>query len=170
MIKEIWLPVKNFEGVYEVSSLGRVRSIEHYDRKGRRRSGKVLKPQIACGYLQVYFNIGGKQKWFKVHTLVAEAFLPVPPYLEIIISRGEAGRLEVNHKNEVKTDNRVDNLEWCTSKYNRYWSRKVSERTEEEKREIRRQNYKRYYSRHKEEIKQKNRERYHTKKNSELFI
>ena len=124
-MKEIWLPVKGFEESYAVSSKGRVRSIDHYvNGKGgtpRFVKGKILKPQIASGYPQVYLYVGKKQKWFKVHRLVAEAFLPVPPYLYQQLATGEIARIEINHKNENKMDCRVENIEWCSSVYNASW-------------------------------------------------
>jgi hypothetical protein len=125
-LKEIWLPVRGFEQSYEVSSFGRVRSIDHYvnsknNGKPRLVKGKLLKPQVACGYQQVYLYVGKKQKWFKVHQLVAEAFLPVPPYLYQLLATKQIGRIEINHKNEDKLDCRVENIEWCSSHYNANW-------------------------------------------------
>lgn len=125
MRREIWLPVRGFEGAYEVSSWGRVRSIDRWVKtKGKARrfiKGQILKPQIACGYAQVYFYVDGKQKWFKVHKLVADAFLPVPPYLYQQLALGEIGRIEINHKDENTLNCYVENLEWCSSKYNANW-------------------------------------------------
>lgn len=69
---------------------------------------KWLKPEIdKYGYCQVCLSIGGKQKHPTVHKLVALAFISNPNGLN-----------QINHKNEIKTDNRVSNLEWCTNKYN----------------------------------------------------
>lgn len=119
---EKWLPVKGFEGQYEVSSLGRVRSLGRMVKgKGDSRylkGERILKPQEASGYYQVYFMVGKKQKWFKVHKLVADAFIPIPECLIAQLEAGEFKRIEINHKNEIKTDNRVENLEWCSSVYN----------------------------------------------------
>lgn len=114
-IKEIWKPVnlEDFKHLYEVSSLGRVRSIEHYanyrlEGFKMKIKGRILKPKISNkGYLEVILSDGPKKKYCRVHQLVAKAFLPNPNNYDTI-----------NHINEVKTDNRVENLEWCTCKYN----------------------------------------------------
>lgn len=103
-IKEIYKPVtiKGFEGLYEVSNIGQVRNI---------RTGRILKQKIGSGsngYCRVGLHKDGVQKWFSVHRLVALAFIPNPNNLP-----------EVNHKDECKTNNRIDNLEWCTGKYNK---------------------------------------------------
>ena len=105
---EIWKPIPDFEGRYEVSSIGRVRSVPHAVKNGcgeRVVPGKILALQKARnGYLLV--SLGRKHKHMLVHRLVASAFLPKP----------DSEVLEVNHKNLNKTDNRVSNLEW-TSKH-----------------------------------------------------
>lgn len=111
-IKEKWRPVVGYEGFYEVSSLGRVRSlnrvVQHADGISSIRKGRVLKPlSDKYGYLVVHLCKDGKQTNKKVHRLVAKAFIPNPE-----------GLPQVNHKNEVKNDNRVENLEWCDAAYN----------------------------------------------------
>lgn len=114
-IEEIWKPInlKEFKHLYEVSSLGRVRSVDHYSDyriKGFKMKikGRVLKPKLSNkGYLEVILSDGPKKKCCRVHQLVAKTFLPNPNNYSII-----------NHINEVKTDNRIENLEWCTHKYN----------------------------------------------------
>ena len=107
MIEE-WRPVVGYEGLYEVSNTGRVRSIDRYVKtcygSYRLHKGKVLSPGIRPdGYLVVSLQY----RMFRVHRIVAEAFLPNPDNLP-----------QVNHKDEDKSNNRVDNLEWCTAKYN----------------------------------------------------
>ena len=100
-IDEIWCPIKGYEGLYEVSDKGRVRSLK----SGKER---ILKPlRITCGYLQVQLWKNGKQKMYLIHRLVAQAFIPNPDNLP-----------EVNHKDEDKENNSVKNLEWCDRKYN----------------------------------------------------
>lgn len=119
-MKDIWKPVVGFEGKYEVSNLGRVRSIDHEVscvRDGIHmkyvRKGTILTPQPRRhGYLSVWLygngGVSGRSgKQYSVHRIVAEAFLPNP-----------SGCEEVNHINEDKTDNRVCNLEWCTHREN----------------------------------------------------
>ena len=105
MIEE-WRPVVGYEGLYEVSNTGQVRSLDRF--YYRLHKGKVLSPtKDRYGYLTVTLNCNGKSKTIKIHRLVAQAFLPNPDNLP-----------QVNHKDEVKTNNSVDNLEWCTAKYN----------------------------------------------------
>lgn len=101
---EEWRDIKGYEGLYQVSSEGRVKSLD-YNRMGRTQ---VLKPQIhRRGYLYVYLHQDGKAKKFYIHRLVAQAFLANAENLT-----------EVNHRDEDKTNNAVSNLEWCTAKDN----------------------------------------------------
>ena len=113
MADERWLPVAGFEGYYEVSDQGRIRSLDRtVDRDGARgryfAHGKILKPfKRKDGYLFVQVNVDGFRQNKSVHRLVAETFVPNPDNLPV-----------VNHKNENKSDNRAVNLEWCDQKYN----------------------------------------------------
>ena len=110
--KECWKPVVGYEKYYEVSNLGRVRS-KNCERKiagGILRVfyGKELTQFVAPDdYYVVRLTLDGKRKEKKVHRLVAEAFIPNP-----------LNRPVINHKNENKRDNRVENLEWCSVRYN----------------------------------------------------
>lgn len=100
-IEEEWRPIKDCEP-YEVSNLGRIRS------PFRRREGGVLAYFVNHdGYFQVTLTVGGLKKTFRVHRLVADAFLENPEHKKL-----------VNHINENKLDNRVSNLEWCDYKHN----------------------------------------------------
>lgn len=120
MKKEYWRPVLGYEGLYEVSNLGRVKSFDTY-RKGKNGSIRICKGKILklCtdkyGYLLVNLYKNGKLKTFKVHKLVAEAFLEIPEELKHL--KGTR-YLQVNHKDEDKTNNNVNNLEFCSAKYN----------------------------------------------------
>lgn len=110
-VEELWVDIKGYEGFYQVSNFGRVRSLPRVIvRKGyvsQHFNGKYLKSMIdKCGYLHVNLY-KDKLKTVKVHRLVAEAFIPNPDNLPC-----------VNHKDEDKTNNQVDNLEWCTHAYN----------------------------------------------------
>lgn len=108
---EIWKDIKGFEGYYQVSNQGNVRSLDRIVENGGRlitRKGQVLcKGLSSYGYYHVVLSKGGKHKNFRVNRLVAEAFVPNPNNYP-----------HVNHKNEIKTDNRAENLEWCTGQYN----------------------------------------------------
>ena len=118
MIEE-WRPVVGYEGLYEVSNTGRVRSVDRYIKNGhssyRLHKGKVISLlKGEYGYIQVNLYYNGKNYKKYVHRLVAQAFIPNPDNLP-----------QINHKDEDKTNNRVDNLEWCTAKYNiNYGTRK----------------------------------------------
>lgn len=100
-MKEIWKDVIGWEGLYQVSNLGNVRTL-HYKKPYPRKLSKSKK-----GYLRVNLSQNKKYKYYSVHRLVAEAFIPNPNNLP-----------QINHKDENRTNNRVDNLEWCTNKYN----------------------------------------------------
>ena len=102
--KEEWIDIPGFKGLYKVSNKGVVKSL-NYNHTGKE---KILKPnKDGFGYPKVALSKNGKIKTIKVHRLVAEAFISNPLNLP-----------EVNHINEIKEDNRVENLEWCSSRYN----------------------------------------------------
>ena len=127
-MKEVWKSVKGFEGLYEVSNLGNIRSLDRIEimqmknetiRK-RTKKGRILKLFLdgKGNYLQTNLSISGKHKMVLAHRVVATAFLPNPENLP-----------EVNHKDENKTNNSVENLEWCDHKYNNnYGSKKFQTR------------------------------------------
>lgn len=120
-MEETWKPVVGFEDRYEVSDLGRIRSLPHETlicrKKGKpyylKKPGKYVVPQPRQhGYMAIWLygnggNNGRAGKQYSVHRIVADAFVPNPN-----------GYKEVNHINEDKTDNRACNLEWCTHKEN----------------------------------------------------
>ena len=101
MIKEIWKDKKDYEGHYQVSNCGRVKSIKF----GKERILKLITDK--CGYLKVNLYKNNIKKEYFVHRLVAEAFIPNTENLP-----------EVNHKDENKLNNNAENLEWCDREYN----------------------------------------------------
>src|SRR4051794_10511209 len=104
MQHEKWLPVCGFEGLYEVSSFGRVRSLAR-----PYCTGKIRTPTNEhFGYFRIDLWKNSKRTPKKIHRIVAETFLPNPLH-----------KREVNHKNGIKADNRVENLEWATSSENK---------------------------------------------------
>lgn len=112
-MKEIWKDVKNYEGLYQVSNLGNVKVLDRIvnsaikNNTKVKRKGRMLKQYIKQGYPQVTLTLNNKRKYCNVHRLVAEAFIPNPNNLP-----------QINHIDENKLNNNVDNLEWCTAKYN----------------------------------------------------
>ena len=96
-MKEIWKDIDGYENLYQVSNYGNIKS-----------KNNILKPLISKrGYLYINLYKDKKGKHFYIHRLVAQAFIPNPKNYPCI-----------NHKNEIKTDNMVNNLEWCTIAYN----------------------------------------------------
>jgi hypothetical protein len=105
---ELWKDISGFEGIYQVSNLGRVKSLKFGE--------KILKPgDTGNGYLKVILFKNKRSIGCKVHLLVAHAFIPYIPNKNL-----------VNHKDGNLNNNSVNNLEWCTHKENIYHSRHVS--------------------------------------------
>ena len=99
MIEKIWKPIIGYENLYKINNYGEVLSL---------RSNKILKPNDnGIGYFIIQLCKNGKRKNYLIHRLVAEHFLDNPNNLP-----------EVNHKDEDKSNNFVNNLEWCKHKYN----------------------------------------------------
>lgn len=116
-MKEIWRDIEGYENLYQVSNLGRVKSLGNGICNSKEKILKAIKHN--CGYLSICLYKYGKSKKYFVHRLVAHAFIPNPYNLP-----------QVNHISEDKTNNRVDNLEWCDCKYNINYgthNKKVSE-------------------------------------------
>lgn len=116
-MEEVWKAINGYEGIYEVSNLGRVKSLSrtikakygratHYSEQ--KIKGRMLKPNFTTyGYAYVALAKNGKNKTTLVHRIVAETFLENPENLPC-----------VNHKDENRKNNNVSNLEWCSYAYN----------------------------------------------------
>ena len=126
-LNEIWKPIKGYEGLYEVSNFGRIKSLKRLV-KSHNKWGecyitineKILKTSDnKLGYLFVKLFKNNKAKTYYIHRLVAEHFIPNPNNYK-----------EVNHKDENKTNNVVTNLEWCDRKYNVNYSNRTKRVTE----------------------------------------
>lgn len=115
MRDEIWKPIPNTEGFYEVSSLGRVRRSKICEKYPWTTTiGRILKPQNRPnGYIFVPLKVNGKTIQKNIHSLVCEAF----------IGQRQKGK-QVNHKNGVKKDNQINNLEYVTPSENNFHSRR----------------------------------------------
>ena len=106
--KEVWKDIKNYEGLYEVSNFGNVRSLNY----NHTNKIKILKPhKNQKGYYLVSLCKNGEVKSHSVARLVAMAFISNPNNYP-----------QVNHKDEDKTNNKVENLEWCNNQYNKRFS------------------------------------------------
>lgn len=118
--KEIWTDIQGYEGRYEISSWGRVKSCERYVKSNNGNLRKVKERILRLskdkyGYLQVVLrNNNGIKKTYLVHRLVAQTYLSNHENLS-----------EVNHRDEDKTNNRVENLEFCTSEYNLHYGTRI---------------------------------------------
>lgn len=111
MIEE-WKDIRGYEGFYQISSLGHVRNLAiysfKYNRVIQRKYPRFLRQETTRdGYKRVVLSLYGKKKKYSVHRLVASAFIDNPNNYP-----------EVNHKDECTDNNRVENLEWCTAKFN----------------------------------------------------
>lgn len=129
-MEEVWKDVVGHEGVYQVSSLGRVKRLatdvirkNQYTTWVQCLDEYVFSPCLdSKGYEQVLLSLGQKKRVARVHRLVAEAFLPTPS--EELISECNSAGLDyvlVNHIDNNRTNNNVSNLEWCSPKHNLVW-------------------------------------------------
>ena len=110
MSKEIWKDIPGYEGIYQISNLGRVKSFYNYKRDGN----NILKPKIKHGYYQIGLRRNGIRKWHQLHRLIAKAFIPNPNNLP-----------QINHIDENKLNNSIDNLEWCSVSYNNTYGNRI---------------------------------------------
>lgn len=124
ILLEHWKAIPGYEGFYEVSDLGRIRSIDRFiynrwsGKNDRLVKGKIRKTEEAHdGYRRVRLLRNGKSKKYFVHRLVMNAFKPNP---------NPGKYTQINHKNEITDDNRLDNLEWCTQTYNNNYGNRIA--------------------------------------------
>jgi hypothetical protein len=118
--KEIWKDIAGYEGKYQVSNFGRIKSLPINTglKVGQRHFDKMLTPvKDTTGYYRVHLRRDGRDKRIAVHRLVAMAFVENPKMYKY-----------VNHKDENKTNNNASNLEWCTAKYNTNYGTSVQRR------------------------------------------
>ena len=112
MEEEIWKDIPGYEGLYQASSLGKIKSLDRITRRcsntTRCIKGKIIKQRLNRNrYLKVQLYKEGKGKWYTVHRLIATTFIPNPE-----------NKPEIDHINTVRTDNRIKNLRWVTRKEN----------------------------------------------------
>ena len=107
-MKNEFKDIPNFEGMYQIDKNGNVKSLYNY------RKGNILKPRLKKGYYQIGLRKNGIRKWYAIHRLIALTFIPNPNNYKC-----------VNHKDENKLNNNVNNLEWCTSKYNNEYGTRI---------------------------------------------
>lgn len=102
--QEIWKDIEGYEGLYQVSNFGRVKSLNKYHHKRE----QILKPNLKSdGYYETSLSKNSKPKWVRTHRLVAQAFIPNPE-----------NKPQINHKDGNKLNNCIENLEWVTNKEN----------------------------------------------------
>lgn len=163
MTEEIWRSVVGYEGLYEVSSYGRVRSLDRYDGRNHFIKGRIMKQNNdRRNYMSIQLCLNGKIKKYFVHRLVAQTFIPNYDNLP-----------EVNHKDENPGNNNVDNLEWCDRSYNiNYGTRKDKVRASQLKSGFwtglsEKEYYRKYWEEHRDHINEWRRE-YRRKKKAGL--
>ena len=123
---EIWKDIKGYEGLYQVSNLGRIKSLPRETNNQFSWCERILKlKKTKFGYLVACLKVNGKDSFKSVHRLVAEAFIPNPLNLP-----------QVNHKDEDKSNNRVDNLEWCDAVYNMNYGTCIQRRVEKQSKAV----------------------------------
>lgn len=107
-MQEIWKDIPGYEGYYQASDLGRIRSVSRKLCNGKGKRGKIITAIPDCnGYYRIFLYKDRKKQRYMVHRLIAYSFIDNP-----------SGYTMINHKDEDKSNNSVSNLEWCDCKYN----------------------------------------------------
>jgi hypothetical protein len=126
MEQDLWHQVLGFENSYAINRNGVIKSISRYVRCGkgaaflRLKPEQIIKPYLGTdGYLYVFLSYNGQTKHLAIHRILASIFIPNPE-----------NKREVNHKNTIRTDNSIDNLEWATPKENIQHSIKIGTNTQ----------------------------------------
>lgn len=114
-MKEVWKDIPGYEGIYQASNLGRIKSVKRIDLGGRKWPEKIMSQSIVKGYAKVGLHHARINKQMSVHRLVALAFIPNPSNLP-----------QINHKDENPLNNHVENLEWCDCLYNMTYGTRVA--------------------------------------------
>ncbi len=127
---EIWKDIKGYEGLYQISNEGNVKSLDKSYNVGyggiKHQEEIILKPTyVGNGYLHVCLCKNGNKEYKRIHRLVAEAFIPNPN-----------GYQTVNHKDENPENNKVENLEWCTQAYNNTYGGRTAKMAETQSKKV----------------------------------
>lgn len=124
-MEEIWKDIEGYDGLYQVSNLGRIKSLYNY-----RGYGNIMTQRIKKGYCTIGLRKNGLRKWLSVHRIVANMFIPDKTSFKAMPNEDrnsiDLKTLKVNHKDENKLNNNVDNLEWCTTAYNNSYGDRLS--------------------------------------------
>ena len=146
-MEEIWKDIPNYEGLYQISNLGRIKSLEKiFYRKPNKNTNlkftkykeKILSSFQKKGkYYTVAIYKNGKRTDMKIHRLVALAFLDKNDFKSMPDEKRELinfEKLQINHKDEDPSNNNVNNLEWCTFRYNCNYGTRIKRINETKKR------------------------------------
>lgn len=139
-MKEVWKDIKGYEGLYQISNFGRIKSLEKIikiNNGWRNKEEEILKAKTTGKYNHIKLHKNGQSKNFLIHRLVAEMFIPDKASFKSMPEEDRTkinlDKLVVNHKDENKLNNKADNLEWCTYKYNNEYNGRVSKAIEKTK-------------------------------------
>lgn len=131
-MEEIWKDIPGYEGLYQASNLGRIKSCDKIVKRKKKgnffKKGTILKLQLKDNYYHCKLSKNNIKPTQNVHKIIATTFIDKYNFKTLPDENRELINIEdlvVNHKNEIKTDNRADNLEWCSIKYNNCYGNKI---------------------------------------------